>query len=218
MSWSTYGDNCADFYDEIYGPPQANVIRALCRLARGGSVLELGLATGRTALALLAKGLTVTGIESSSAMLAQLRRKPGADRIRIVEGDFATVRLPELFDLVFALVDTFCLLTTRQSQAHCLQHVAEVLKSSGVFVIEVCRPFDAEAEITDEGIRSSVRHELETRMSRRVYEVELLYPEVEDLDALAAKAGLVLKERHGDWCGSPYKPEAGRHVSVYGLA
>ena len=215
---ATYGDNCADFYDDIYGPARAVVVRALCRLARGGSVLELGVATGRTTLALLEKGLTVTGIESSSAMLDQLRRKPGADRIRVVKGDFATLRLPKQFDLVFALVDTFCLLETRQRQAQCLQHVAEMLKVDGVLVVEAFRPPDADTEITNEGVRFSFRHELKTKTGRRFYRGELLYPEVEDLDALAADAGLVLKERCGDWCGSQYRPEAGCHVSVYGQA
>ena len=96
---SRYGDNCADFYDEIYGPPHAAVVNTLAKLARGGSVLELGLATGRTALALAERGLAVAGMESSSEMLNQLRRKSGVGSIRILEGDFAVIRLPEQFDL-----------------------------------------------------------------------------------------------------------------------
>lgn len=218
MSSSTYGDNCAEFYDDIYGPPRPVVLRALCRLARGGSVLELGLATGRTALALLQMGLTVNGIESSSAMLDRLRRKPGSHGIRVVEGDFAVIRLREQFDLVFALVNTFSLLQTLQRQTQCLQHVAEMLKSDGVFVIEAFRPYDAEAQITDEGIRSIFRHELQTKMGRRLYQVQVLYQETEVLDELAANAGLVLRDRWGDWRGRQYRPEAGWHVSVYGRA
>ena len=159
MTSSIYGDNCAAFYDDIYGPAQAVVVRTLCSLARGGSVLELGLATGRTAIALSEKGLTVSGIESSSAMLDQLRRKPGVDKIRIVEGDFASISLPEQFDLIFALVNTFCLLETQRRQS--------------------------------QGLRN---------------------------DALTQSAGLVLKERLGDWQGSPYRPEVGNHVTVYGRA
>ncbi|MEP6636670.1 MAG: hypothetical protein ABJB97_08075 [Acidobacteriota bacterium] len=79
----------------------------------------------------------------------------------------------------------------RQRQAECLQQFADILKSDGVFVVDAFRASDADAEITDEGIRYSFRH----GCKRRFYEVELLYPEVEDLDALATNAGLVLKER-----------------------
>ena len=213
---SSYGDSCAPFYDEIYGPPKADVLRGLCSLAKGGSVLELGLATGRTALALFARGLTVSGIESSSAMLDQLRCKPGVDNIHIVEGDFANICLPEQFDLVFALVNTFCLLETKLQQSECLRNVAEMLKSDGVLVLEMFRPGNGDGEITAEGIRSSVRHELETKFGRRVYEVDLLYPTVEDLDTLAEDAGLTLKQRWGDWRGTPYRPEVGNHVTLYG--
>lgn len=218
MSSSTYGDNCAEFYDEIYGPPRAVVVQALYRLARGGSVLELGLATGRTALPLVEMGLKVTGIESSSAMLDLLRRKPGADGIRVVKGDFASIRLSEQFDLVFALVNTFSLLLTLQYQTRCLRHAAEILTSDGVFVIEGFRPCDGDAAITNEGTRSTFRHPLQTEMGRRFYEVQMLYQEVEDLDRLAANAGLVLKDRWGDWRGGLYRPEAGCHVSIYGRA
>lgn len=218
MSSSTYGDSCAEFYDDIYGPPRADVVRALHHLARGGSVLEFGLATGRTALALLKMGLTVNGIEASSAMLDRLRRKPGSDGIRVVEGDFAVICLREQFDLVFALVNTFSLLQTLQHQTQCLQHVAEMLKSDGVFVIETFRPYDADAQITDEGIRSIFRHELQTKMGHRLYQVQVLYQEIEVLDRLAANVGLVLRDRWGDWRGGLYRPEAGCYVSVYGRA
>ena len=213
---SHYGNHCADFYDEIYGPPRAVVVRALSNLARGGSVLELGVATGRTALALLDRGLTVTGIESSPAMLEQLRKKSGSARMRVVEGDFATLRLAEQFDLVFALVNTFCLLETQESQKQCLNNVAAMLKSDGVFVLEMFRPATGNYEITREGMRSNVRHELMTSTGQRYYEAQLLYPEVEGLDSLAQTAGLVLKERFGNWHGSRYSAETGQHVSVYG--
>ena len=218
MNPSSYGDNCAEFYDEIYGPPHAAVVRALTRFARGGSVLELGIATGRTGLALAEEGLPLTGIESSSAMLAQLRGKPGVHGIRIVEGDFATVRLAEKFDLVFAITNTFSLLETQHRQIQCLHNVSNMLKSDGVFVMEVFRPCDGDGEVTEEGVRLNFRHELNTKLGRRFYEGRMLCPQVEVLNGLASGAGLSLKERFGDWHGSAYQPAVGNHVSVYGLA
>ena len=212
---ATYGDNCAAFYDEIYGPPQAVVVNILCAWAGAGTVLELGLATGRTALALSKRGLTVAGIEASTAMLEQFRSKAGSEAIRVVEGDFATIQLAEQFDLVFALVNTFCLLETQQRQGQCLQNVAEMLKDDGSLVMEMSRPSGNDQQRTADGLRAYWRHELQTRHGKSFYETHLLYPEVEVLDALAWNAGLVLKRRLGSWRGTPYDPNVGNHISFY---
>jgi SAM-dependent methyltransferase len=74
---SSYGDGCAEFYDELYGTPNPIMIQTLSGLALGGSVLELGLATGRTALALKPYCGEVVGIESSHAMLDRFAAKDG---------------------------------------------------------------------------------------------------------------------------------------------
>lgn len=59
-----YGDGCAEFYDEIYGAVNPNVIQVLSKLARGGRALELGIGTGRVALRLAANGVDISGIEA----------------------------------------------------------------------------------------------------------------------------------------------------------
>lgn len=102
---SDYGDGCAEFYDELYGPPNPNAVRAFGQLVAGGSALELGSGTGRTALALHKYCSRLVGIESSRAMLAQFAVKRGADEVQVIEGDFSRVRLAERFDLVFVLVN-----------------------------------------------------------------------------------------------------------------
>jgi cyclopropane fatty-acyl-phospholipid synthase-like methyltransferase len=53
-------------------------VETLAELAGGGKVLELAIGTGRVALPLAARGLTVHGIEASEAMVAKLRQKPAA--------------------------------------------------------------------------------------------------------------------------------------------
>src|SRR5262245_21298099 len=123
---SEYGDGCAEFYDQLYGPPNPNVVRVLSRLARYGSVLELGFATGRTALALTKHCAEVAGIESSRAMLERFASKDGAGELRAVEGDFATVRLAERFDLIFALVNTIFLLESEERVFECLCNVGHM--------------------------------------------------------------------------------------------
>ena len=69
---------------------------------RGFSVLDLGCGTGRHALRLAAAGANVTAVDFSEAMLAEARRKPGADAIHFLAHDL-TAKLPfdaGRFDLV----------------------------------------------------------------------------------------------------------------------
>ena len=50
----------------------------LSELAGPGPVLELGIGTGRVALPLAQRGYEVRGIDTSGAMVEQLRAKAGA--------------------------------------------------------------------------------------------------------------------------------------------
>ncbi|MBF6588998.1 MAG: class I SAM-dependent methyltransferase [Ktedonobacterales bacterium] len=76
----------ADRYDASRGyPPDVaeRIAEAFLRagqLAAGGSVLEIGIGTGRIALPLLARGVHVTGVDISQRMLDQLRGKYDALR------------------------------------------------------------------------------------------------------------------------------------------
>jgi hypothetical protein len=49
----------------------------LAQLAGSEAALEFAIGTGRIALPLAARGIHVSGIELSEAMVAQLRAKPG---------------------------------------------------------------------------------------------------------------------------------------------
>src|SRR4051812_8963483 len=98
---ATYGEAIADVYDDMHGIPPGDAVEMIASLAAGGRVLELGIGTGRVALPLAARGLEVCGIDVSDAMLEIIRTKPGADRVRIVKGDFATTLAGEDFSAAF---------------------------------------------------------------------------------------------------------------------
>ena len=72
----------------------------------GGSVLELGAGTGRVALALAERGLSVVGVDLAPAMLAQAETKRARldpDHRLAVEfrrGDMTSLQLDRQFDLV----------------------------------------------------------------------------------------------------------------------
>ncbi len=96
----SYGDAFADVYDRWY-PDVTDASACVERLvelagpagegteAAPRRVLELGVGTGRLALPLSARGLDVTGLDASAAMLERLSAKPGAGRIHAVLADMA---------------------------------------------------------------------------------------------------------------------------------
>jgi ubiquinone/menaquinone biosynthesis C-methylase UbiE len=68
-SASTYGEQIAEVYDQMYPNLDQAIIPTLVELSIGGRVLELGIGTGRIALPLQQAGIEVHGIEASQAML-----------------------------------------------------------------------------------------------------------------------------------------------------
>src|SRR5439155_1610396 len=81
--------------------------------ARGGSVLELGIGTGRVAVPLAQRGLRVHGIDLSPAMVARLRAKPDAKEIAVTVGDFATTTVEDTFTLAYLVCNTIMDRTTK---------------------------------------------------------------------------------------------------------
>ncbi len=149
----SYGDAFADVYDRWY-PDVSDVaacVASLVALAPGGSLLELGIGTGRLALPLAAAGMHVTGVDSSAAMLGQLATKPGAEAIGRHHGDMAD--LDELgldggdgdghgFDIVLIAFNTLFNLADEHQQARCLAGAAHRLAPDGHVVVEAFVPGD----------------------------------------------------------------------------
>src|SRR6266542_3804671 len=116
------------------------VVDFLADLPGDGAALELGIGTGRIALPLARRGIRVHGIDLSEAMLARLRAKPGAERIGLTVGDFATTTVDERFSLAYVVFNTIMNLTTQDEQVACFENVAAHLMPGGCFVIEVGVP------------------------------------------------------------------------------
>src|SRR5262249_35359507 len=132
----------ADFYDAHY-PSLANthpMIDTLVRLAGGGPVLELGIGTGRVALPVLSRGVSVHGIDASEAMIKQLRGKPGGSAIPVTIGDFADVAVTGRYSLIYVVFNTFFGLLSQDDQIRCVVNSALHLNEGGAFVIEAFYP------------------------------------------------------------------------------
>ena len=234
---STYGDRIAGVYDEFYKP--ANVserVDILTELAAGGRALELGIGTGTYALPLAARGVDVHGIDSSRAMVDQLRAKEGGEAVPVTIGDFADVDVEGIFSLVFVISNTFFMLTSQDEQIRCFANVASHLDQPGIFlihafVLDVSMFGDAQhlsaslpnlASIRlDVSIHDAAnqvvdfRHLHLTEEGIRMYPGRLCYVWPSELDLMARLAGLRLRHRWADWRRSPFNSQSRSHVSVY---
>src|SRR5260370_15319282 len=102
-----YGERWADVYDERHGSlDPAAAVEFLAGLAGDGPVLELAIGTGRVALPLGARGITVQGVDALAAMVARLRAKPRGESILVTIRGTAGGPLPAPFTLVYLGVHT----------------------------------------------------------------------------------------------------------------
>src|SRR6202035_4599763 len=102
MGSITWGHDVAEVYDATYSamfePTVLDpTVDRLAELAQGGPALEFAVGTGRVALPLSARGISVQGLELSPHMAEHLRAKPGADAVPATIGDMTTTRVPGTF-------------------------------------------------------------------------------------------------------------------------
>ena len=211
-------------------------VEFLAGLAGGGRVLELAIGTGRVALPLAARGITVEGVDASAAMVDRLRAKPGGELIPVTFGDMAQVPASGRFRLVYLVFNTLFGLLSQERQAECFASVARVLDPGGMFVIECFVPdlarFDHDQRVQarsvteDSAIIEVSRHDkmqqrVDTQMitldgqGMHLRPVAIRYSWPAELDLMADRAGLRLAERHADWDRRPFTSASTSHVSVY---
>jgi len=228
---SHYDERAAAMFDPaVVGP----VVELLAGLAGEGRALEFAIGTGRIALPLGERGVPVAGIDSSEAMVARLRAKPGADDIEVAIGDFAATRVDGEFSLVYLVFNTIFNLVTQDAQVACFENAAAHLRSGGRFVIETGVPelqglplgqtiipfradpdgvsFDVYDVVTQ---RFSSQHYVFAEDGVQAYPVELRYSWPAELDLMARIAGLSLQNRWAGWQREPFTSLSRSHVSVY---
>ena len=241
----TYGDRHAEVYDDWYGDDggiavshigsPADVAAVIADIADGGQILELGVGTGRLALPMAAMGLDITGLDASAAMLDALRAKPDADRLTLIEGDMAEpVGLDDAsFSVVLIGFNTLFNLTTESAQDACIGHIARLLQPGGRFVMEAFVPdpgshdgmsvraveldrvvMDVTVTDLEEQLITGQRIEI-TEAGNRMFPYHLRYATPDQVDQMAATAGMELENRWADWSRSEFTESSGHHVSVW---
>lgn len=217
-NWSDaahYGDRNAAIYDLIYPRVEAGLLDCLAALAGREPALELGVGTGRVALPLAMRGVTVSGVDASLAMLQRLRRHPDHQHIQTLHANFGVDELGGPYRLIYALVSTLNLLPDLATVGRCLQNLRRHLRPDGLLLIE---SYDSPV---DSGQRQSLQVPIATASGTAMYRVDELAISVSDLDQLAIQARFTLSDRWRDWHRSPWRPNSGqlsRHISLFQAA
>ena len=212
----------------------SQVVEVMAEMADGAPVLEFAIGTGRVALPLSARGVEVHGIELSTAMVAEMRAKPGGQDIRVTIGDMATAQVEGAFGLVFLVFNTINNLTTQEAQVACFRNAAQHLIPGGHFVVEVQIPpiqrlpegerllaFDCSAghigtdeiDVTSQAFTS--HHVWTLGGQHRTLSIPMRYVWPSELDLMAQLAGLERVHRWADWHKAPFAATSRSHVSVW---
>lgn len=134
-------DRWARVYDHDSNPLQAleePVLRAAVGDPRGLAALDLGCGTGRHTLWLAAAGATVTAVDFSEGMLAEARKRPGAQAVRFLAHDLHQP-LP-LLDGQFDLVVSGLVLEHLRELDGFFAEARRVLPPNGRAVISAMHP------------------------------------------------------------------------------
>jgi SAM-dependent methyltransferase len=221
------------FAPEVLGP----AVDRLAALAGDGRALEFAIGTGRVAIPLSERGVRVTGIELSSAMIDRLRTKADEATIPVIAGDMASAVAPGEYSLVYLVFNTIANLLTQAEQVACFRNAARHLVPGGRFVIELwvpelrrlppgqqaavwrCEPGYIALQTYDVVRQHVMSHHFTFDESRhaRLVRCPLRYIWPAELDLMAQLAGFELESRHADWSGSEFTAESRSHVSIYRL-
>jgi SAM-dependent methyltransferase len=230
----SYDVTSTAMYDRGVLDPAIDFLAGLNERVGGGRALELGIGTGRVGLPLSQRGVDVHGIEISDDMVAQLKAKPGADRVGVTIGDFATAKVEGTFTLAFLVFNTISNLLTQDEQVECFKNVANHLEPGGCFVIELWIP-ELQRLVPGERIRAFAatpehlgfdEYDVAAqRVTSHHYWLSgggltsfsshhrYLWPS--ELDLMARLAGMTLRERWGDWDRQAFNSSSGKHISVW---
>lgn len=235
-----FGEEVAARYDDGAGPEfDPDVIAATVDLLAGltgdGAALEFAVGTGRVALPLAARGVSVSGIEFSAAMADRLRAKDPDGRVAVTIGDMTTTRVDGRFRLVYLVYNTIGNVLTQERQVACFANAAAHLEPGGYFVIEVTVPDlrrlppgdDARVfahapgyvgydRYTDLVAQQAVSHHfIAGKSSVHEHKTPFRYVWPAELDLMAKLAGLSFHARWAGWDQAPFTGDSTSHVSVW---
>ena len=225
----------AESYDAGYADMDtSDVVELLAELADGGAAVEFAIGTGRIAVPLSQAGVSVSGMDFSEPMLAQLRMKPESASIETALGDMTSTVMGQDFSLAYLVFNTIMNLRSQAGQVACFKNAAAHLRPGGRFVIEVIVPevhrlggqtvvpfgftdthvgFDDYVDRVDQILISHHVNVADGVGHRSANAFRYVWPS--ELDLMAQIAGMDLEHRWADWSRNEFTEESPSHVSVW---
>jgi len=240
----SYGDAFADVYDDWYADVTDldTTVSFIADLAgASGTVLELGVGTGRLAVPIAARVGGVTGIDTSRKMLEELARTDPTGTVMVVHGDMIDDLPTGQYDIVLAAYNTVFNLTTVARQQACFDCVAERLAPGGAFIVEAFVPEGTRdpasasrgSQVTvrsmsvDSVVLSASTHDTAAQLAEgqfieiteaggvRLRPWSIRWADPAELDGMATKSGLHRAQRWADYDRTSFDASSARHVTVY---
>lgn len=135
-------DSIAPFYDIEHAQfgEDLDMYRNFAELC-GGKILELACGSGRLLLPLAREGYTLTGVDTSAAMLELARQaleEAGVSaRCQLVQQDMCLLDLPEKYRLAMIALGSFGHIITRARQQQALAAIRRHLSTGATFILDL---------------------------------------------------------------------------------
>ena len=229
-------------YDSIHHDYEwdKRLIRSIAKNTNG-SVLELASGTGRLTQTILDLGLDYTGLDSSKPFLEQAKTNYG-NRADFILGDMRNFDLEMQFDLIFIGFNSFLHNLTFKDAKNCLSCVRKHLSNNGEFLLSIFVPdpiflyreknklfqamdlfqyeksqcrvmeknhYDSESQINE--LTWIIERDGKLDMEEYQYRMRMYYPH--EMDILLSENGFIIREKLGDYDGTPMTDES--HMQVY---
>jgi len=207
-----------------------------------GPVLELASGTGRLTQTIVDLGLDYTGLELSQPFLNQAKNNSYGNA-KFLLGDMRDFHLGTKFDFIFIGFNSFLHNLTDIDAKNCLECVREHLSDNGRFLLSIFIPdpiflnrdndslypatdffyfensqcrimeknqYDPRSQINN--LIWSVERDGKIGQEEYHFSMRMFYPH--EMDMLLSETGLIIREKIGDYDGSPMDGESGMQIYV----
>lgn len=225
-----------DHRDETKAASELNTIMEKIPLTPGAKAIDLCCGNGRHARWLARKGVDVTGIDLSPALLKKAIELTNGLAVQYQRGDIRNVQIRKEYDLAFNLFTSFGYFPDDEENELIFQQAASALKPGGWFVFDYLNPEYIKQHIVprDETVKDglkiyqerSIQDEfvvkrisiVEGDSTRRYMEKVKMYQE-RQLRSMMEAHGLQIHAFYGDYDASPFQLEASpRQIFIAQLA
>jgi SAM-dependent methyltransferase len=194
----------ADLYDFVGPYRERPDVAFFVQAAQeaGGPVLEVGCGTGRVLIPTARAGITITGLDLSTHMLAVCRERLAQEppqvqgRVQLVQGDMRDFDLGRTFALATIPFRPFQHLTTVADQMACLQSIQRHLQPGGKLILDLFNPSLAALTQRDLGVEFGEEEPFEMPDGRRVRRTHVVTER--DLHEQVMRAELIYYVTHPD--------------------